>query len=86
MRYVNISTADFITNVKLNLPCTVLNRCKTGFAHHPFQNHAPSDFNHHLLGGQFFFIEAIVMRMQIGCMMGWDKVIRKCHAFGAQLR
>ena len=83
---MDISSADFIANVKLNLPRTVLNCGKTGFTHHAFQNHTPSDFDHHLLSSQFFFIKAIVVRMQVGCMVRGYKVIRKGNAFGAQLR
>ena len=39
---------SLIIDVKLNLPCAVLHRGKTCFAHHAFEHHAPRNRDLHI--------------------------------------
>ena len=64
---MNIGTADFIINVELNLPTTILNGGKASLTHHPLEHHTASYFDMDFFGGQFLFSEAIVVSMKVYC-------------------
>ena len=83
-RFVDLFADIVAIEINLNAAGAVLQCCKTCFAHHALEHHAPSNRGGVFGLGKSSLLLLAVLRVQGLRAISWHEIIRKSHPLRAQ--